>query len=265
MPRRRQFQESHAIDRAVSRTFWEHQSQAAADPRAVTLDRGPAAWVTRRVRVYQSWLRRHLARLHLSPARVLDLGCGNGDWTAWYASFATTLLAVDFSEGFVAHVQRRLANLGISVDIQVRHADLTTFEIPGYWDFISCGAVTQYLDDREVRGLFKRVRSALAPAGLFYLRTTIARRRPYTRQDSTYQGIYRSADWYLDEIASSGLRVEASATATRFVADELAYQLCGETAIARGLGSVLAAVRWAYRAPLRSDVLAVIARPANPR
>ena len=62
------------IDKAVSRRFWEGRTAAAADPRAVTLDRQSAASIAREVRLYQRWLWRRIGGPDARLGRVLDLG-----------------------------------------------------------------------------------------------------------------------------------------------------------------------------------------------
>lgn len=248
------------IDRAVSRAFWEGQAKGVDDPRCVTLDRTPATMVVARIGRYQSWLARHLIARGPMPARVVDLGCGNGDWTEWFAGFARELLAVDFSRGFVDHVRARVAALDVKVKATVAHGDVTAFPIPPDRDLIACGAVTQYLDDAEVAALFGRIGDALAENGLFYLRTTISRRGGHRRQNASYQGIYRTRDWYTQQLALAGFTVEACAAATDFIADEIARSITRNDRVARAFASLLRVVRRGYRSVMTTDVLVVLAR-----
>lgn len=246
------------IDRAVSHAFWEGRAQNADDPRSVTLDGAPATMVVASIGRYQSWLARRLIARGPMPARVVDLGCGNGDWTEWYASFARELLAVDFSRGFVDHVRARLA--AIDAKARVEQGDLTTYPIPPDRDLIACGAVTQYLDDAEVAALFARIADALAKDGVFYLRTTISRRGGHRRQTESYQGIYRTQDWYTQQLALAGFTVEARAAATDFIADEIAHSITRNTRVARAFAIPLRVARRIYRSVMATDVLVVLAR-----
>ena len=67
------------LDRAVCKEFWEQRALIANDPRSVTLDH-QAAWTMRfEVSLYQGWLLRRIRTAH-TPT-VVDLACGNGDWT----------------------------------------------------------------------------------------------------------------------------------------------------------------------------------------
>src|SRR5215207_10076715 len=95
------------IDKTISQRFWQRRTERSADPRSVTLDRQSTASVAREVRLYQRWMLRALEAAGVVPRRVLDLGCGNGDWTVMLAERAERLVAVDFAEGFVAHCRER--------------------------------------------------------------------------------------------------------------------------------------------------------------
>src|SRR5690606_16689765 len=127
------------IDKAVSRRFWEQRTAEAADPRSVTLDRQSAASITREVRLYQRWLLRRLDARGARPRRVLDLGCGNGDWTVMLAERAEHVVAVDLTEGFVAHCRDRLERAGLAGRATVRQGDAGTFEPDGAFELIVAG------------------------------------------------------------------------------------------------------------------------------
>ena len=254
------------IDRDVSRAFWDQRSADAGDPRSVTLDDRDAPERARReVRLYQAWLQRQLRRLDVAPRAVADLGCGNGDWTVWFAGFAERLLAVDFSEGFVAHVRGRLANATVG-DLDVRQADMVGFELPAGWDLVVAGAVTQYLDDDVVESLLARIARSLAPGGVLYLRTTVSR-APETRRSQTreFQGVYRTRAWYLDRLERAGFVVEAHDVATNFVGDEIAYRSFGDNLLAQALAWPIKGFRWSYRFARPTDVLVTVSRLAPSR
>ena len=233
----------------------------ARDPRSVTLDRESAARVARQVRVYQSWAFRELERHGVRWDSVADIGCGNGDWTVELAARSWRLLAVDFTAEFVDTCRRRVETVH-ACEARFAVSDLSSFEFDEACDLVTAGAVTQYLDDREVHALLARIRVALAErSGLLYLRTTIAK-RAVRRSIHTgeYQAIYRSKVWYLDALRAAGFEVLSSATATEFVADEWSRRWLG-----RGgwlLAWALRLVRRAYRGFRRTEVLACVARPA---
>lgn len=251
-----------SIDKAVSQRFWEDRTAGSADPRSVTLDRQSASSVAREVQLYQRWMLRALEELDVAPRRVLDLGCGNGDWTLRLAAHADELVAVDFTAGFVAHCRERLAAAGLADRATVVQADAGAYEPAGAFDLIVAGAVAQYLSDDDLARVGPRLRAALAPGGALYFRTTIATHADrYTNTTDAFQAIYRSRAWYRRWLADAGFAPCRESLATWFVADELAYRAFGEHAASRALALPLKGIRWLYRRPRRHDVYVCVARP----
>lgn len=251
------------IDKAVSQRFWEERTERSADPRSVTLDRQSAASVAREVQLYQRWMLRELEVLGSTPRRVLDLGCGNGDWTVMLAGRAEAIVAVDFTAGFVEHTRERLRGAGLEARATVVQADAGKYEPSGAFDLIVAGAVTQYLSDDDLAGLWPRLRAALAPGGVLYLRTTVATHAErFAKTSDSFQAIYRSRAWYRRQLLDAGFAVGRESLATWFVADELAYRTFGEHVVSRALALPLKAIRWTYRFPRKHDVYVCVARVA---
>ncbi|HVK86993.1 MAG TPA: class I SAM-dependent methyltransferase [Kofleriaceae bacterium] len=213
------------LDRAVCKEFWEQRALIASDPRSVTLDQ-QAAWTMRfEVSLYQGWLLRRLPARRMQS--VVDLACGNGDWTTVLAARADRIVAVDFSEGMVAACRARLARAGHLERAELVCGDVSEVAVPTS-DLVIAGAVTQYLSDERVDALLANVRAALAPGGVFYLRTTVSTTgTTQVRADATFQGVYRPKAWFDERIARAGFTVVESTTATEFVADEAARRFLG--------------------------------------
>jgi predicted TPR repeat methyltransferase len=252
------------IDKAISQRFWEERTAGSADPRSVTLDRQSAASVQREVQLYQRWMLRAITAAGVTPRRVLDLGCGNGDWTVMLAGRAERLVAVDFTAGFVAHSRERLRAAGLGDRATVVQHDVGTYEPQGPYDLVVAGAVTQYLSDDDIARLLPRIRAALAPGGALYLRTTVATHAErYATNTDSFQGIYRSRAWYRSALAAAGFSPMTESMATWFVADELARRAIGDHAAARALALPLQAIRWLYRFPRKHDVYVCVTRPES--
>lgn len=252
-----------AIDLQVSQRFWRERAAGMdpTDPRSVTLDRDSAASVAREVRRYQAWMLRQLEAHGARWDTVADVGCGNGDWTVMLAGRARRLVALDFTEDFLALCRDRVAAAGAPAELELVQGDVSSLALAEPFDLIVVGAVLQYVGDEEVRGFMRRAAAALAERrGLIYLRATVARwaeRR--AKCTDSYQAIYRSSRWYLDALEEAGLEVLSWKTATDFVADEIGRELLGGAGPL--LGWPVRLVRRTYRMPKRTDVLACVARP----
>jgi SAM-dependent methyltransferase len=263
-PRQSPASDERHVDPAQNQRFWQARADAMDrnDPRSVTLDRDSASSVAREVQRYQRWMFRHLERTGSSFDDVVDLGCGNGDWTVALAARARRLIAVDFTEPFLDLVRQRLAALALPAELEFVCADLAGYQFQRPADLVVAGAVLQYVGDAETAALLARIREALLPRrGALYLRATVSRwaaRR--AKQGDGYQAIYRSASWYLDQLARAGFTVDHHQVATDFVADEL-----GRALLPGALWPLAAlpvrAFRRSYRFFYRTDVLACVCHP----
>lgn len=265
-PRESPASDERVVDAAQNQRFWQARADAMdrSDPRSVTLDRDSAASVAREVQRYQRWMFRHLDRRGASFEDVVDLGCGNGDWTVALAARAGRLIAVDFTEPFLDLVRQRLAALPLTAELDFVCADLAGYHFQRPADLVVAGAVLQYVSDDAIAALLARVRDAILPRrGHFYLRATVARwadRR--AKQGDGYQAIYRSSAWYLDQLARAGFTALHHQVATDFVADEIGRSLL-PGALWPFAAFPLRAFRHSYRFFYRTDVLACVCRPTR--
>ncbi|WP_366526871.1 class I SAM-dependent methyltransferase [Nannocystis sp.] len=204
-----------------------------------------------------------MSALGCSWRRVADLACGNGDWSVVLARQAEHLFAIDLTPGFVEHCERRLASGGYGGRVTVSVGDLTRCELPTELDLAVVGAVLQYIDDDEVPRVLQRVHAALAPGGLLYMRTTVARgRERIANRTSEYQAAYRPLPFFTEALARCGFTVAAAATTERVVPEETIRSLVGP--MYRWIGPVITLpyrLGWRLdRARRSTDVWACVAR-----
>lgn len=244
------------IDQSRTRRFWDSRARKARDPRSVTLDRIPAWLASIEVRLYQQWLFRRLRASGMRAATAVDVACGNGQWTRILAREAGHVVAMDFSPKMLGACATLLEAEGVREKVELVHAALPDVDLPRS-DVIVAGAVTQYLDDEDVEHFFDLVAGALAPDGLFYFRTSFARRERLAVRRNDFHGIYRTLDWY-DERLRRRFDVVDAATATTFVPDELAHALRWPLGaiVRRAFGALW---RWARRRN-QADVIVYLCR-----
>jgi SAM-dependent methyltransferase len=96
---------------------------------------------------------------------VLELGCGDGRYSIWLAGACRTLLAVDFSIGWLRKLRHRL---GAASNVGLVLADVCGLEMaPGYFDTVFSTLVSN-LPTRERReALYDLARHAGKPDGTF--------------------------------------------------------------------------------------------------
>ena len=101
-----------------------------------------------------------------APLRVLDLGAGTG----LFGYLVTTrhpearLHLVDASEGMLEEARRRFADNG---SVSYALGDMATADLGGPWDLVISALAIHHLDDGAKQALFRRIRQALRPGGLF--------------------------------------------------------------------------------------------------
>ena len=106
-----------------------------------------------------------MLRSLLEPAaRVLELGCGEGRDSVFFAGCGCDVTAVDVSAAGLRKAERLARHAGVAV--RWVHADVARYRPRGQFDFVySCGAI-HYVPRRLRAGLLARVKAATRPAGV---------------------------------------------------------------------------------------------------
>lgn len=136
--------------------------QRTADAFATSWNNLPAGSVYTREQ-YADWMA-PLAEGDIRGRDVLELGCGNGSLLLHTAAWKPRrLVGVDLG----ASTESARANLGRAGfgDVEIRQADLTRFESPGF-DLVYCIGVLHHLKDPEAG--FAAVLRNVRPGGRFH-------------------------------------------------------------------------------------------------
>lgn len=106
---------------------------------------------------------RELAGLLPSRARVLDLGCGEGRDSVYFACLGFEVMGVEVSPAALRKAERLANERG--VEVQWVHADMTRLRPDGPFDLVySCGAV-HYVARGERALLIDRLKGITRPGG----------------------------------------------------------------------------------------------------
>lgn len=214
-----------SIDETVLDNFWERRAEHPLDPRSVTLTRVPRAAADASVELSRAWLRRNLRALGCSPRRVLDLACGNGDWTIPFAQEADEVVAVDRSKGFVEACRSRAERMGVGARLRIVWSHAASFDPPGGFDLVVLGSFTQYLTDEDLELVLDRAARAVLPGGVLYLRTTVCHKPELAVIccGEDYRAIYRPESIYVRALEERGLKVMRTTTAATMLAETAAF------------------------------------------
>lgn len=131
--------------------FWEDKHQTYATKEFVTKP---------------NWLASTLVDAVAAPSRILDLGCGQGQDSVFFAENGHQVVAVDFSEYALERFSAAAKALGIT---QVLH-DLGSLPYPfedASFDVVYAHLSLHYFTAHTTRAVFAEVARLLKPAGTF--------------------------------------------------------------------------------------------------
>ena len=173
-------------------------------------------------RSYNIMLRREIVQEmvgKLSPARILDIGCGDGSLSLQLLKGQTRLVLLDLSEQMLATARANVpAEFGENVEALC--GDLMSAELePGKFDLILCMGVLAHVDSPE--DFIRKVCSLLRPGGSAVVTVSCGRhffgrlRKLYLQiRDTIKRPLYRvkwlAAADVIGTFASQGVRVTKS-------------------------------------------------------
>jgi len=97
--------------------------------------------------------------------KILDAGCGNGDFTIPASRRVRVVYAVDFSNKMLTELRKRISKAGVK-NVKIFKQDLTKLDFPnGFFDLVFSFSTFYYI--REQEHVFKEISRILKPGGLF--------------------------------------------------------------------------------------------------
>lgn len=148
-------------------------------------------------------VRAHLLPL-LRPTDVaLDIGCGDGTFTALMAGAVGHVDAYDLSPALIAQAEaRRLPKVTFTV------GDATE-AVPGAYDLVTCmGVLVCIVDDAAFAVAVRSAAASVKPGGLLVLRETVSGWGRRVHHDGDYVACYRPRSAYLEKLGAAGLTLE---------------------------------------------------------
>lgn len=221
------YSEVHQIDYEATRDFWDYRASLAGqvNPLSMTMFQDENADLVDARNQHEKAL--ILPQLPLSPdTHVLDIGCGNGRWGLEFVGQVGSYLGIDFSAGLIDFGRQQLKSANAEPNFQLQHLSATDIAEDallrrGPFSLFIVSGLCLYLNDEDVKAVFRQV-SRLADANsLIYVREPIAVGRRLTldnhrsiEMNCEYSAIYRARSSYeelfADSLLSAGFHIAVS-------------------------------------------------------
>lgn len=101
-----------------------------------------------------------------SPAKMLDIGCGEGRDSVFFANQGYTVTGIDFSENAILHAREQYSSI-TGLDFSV--CDISLDPLPyrsSSFQVVYSHLGLHYFDDQTTDKVFKEIRRVLAPQGV---------------------------------------------------------------------------------------------------
>lgn len=101
----------------------------------------------------------------LKGKRLLDVGCGLGESSVYFALLGADVTATDLSPGMVEKAKQLARHHGVEITGSVSAGESLDVE-PGSYDFVYVANTIHHVPDRDA--MYEQVKSALVPGGRMY-------------------------------------------------------------------------------------------------
>jgi len=145
------------------RQTWLARNREAWNQRAASWD----AMLEERPEQRQLEMERALVALALSPGmRVLDAGCGSGQWAVGFARVGCDVTAIDLSPDMLKRARSHATDAGVSIEF--REGDITRVADPDErYDAIHCRCAIQFSPDPA--SVLREFHRLIVPGGRLFI------------------------------------------------------------------------------------------------
>ncbi len=134
---------------------------------------------------------------------VLDLGCGIGYWTEYFAKNFRQVMAIESSKPLYDALKEQCSPY---TNIKTIHGNVEKFEPEESYKLVFIGGMLMYLNENDVSKLLRKIMPALQAGAMILCRETTIREGIITRKGE-YEAVYRSVQTYENIFRKCGLDV----------------------------------------------------------
>lgn len=133
---------------------------------AHTQEKWNETYMRRKIVSTVDFAKKALSFLEIQPgATILDIGCGDGRDSMFFAQKGLHVTAIDFSEVAIAKLQKHSPSITAIVK------DIATMDFPhATFDAVYAHLSLHYFDDKKTTAIFQKVYDLLRDNGFFFVR-----------------------------------------------------------------------------------------------
>ncbi len=195
-------QENPNIDYSCVNQYWNNARPSIMGPYMMDGFGFPASAGRFRFRAEKAIVRQLIRGLDRNGA-VLDLGCGIGYWTGYFARNFRKVIAIESSRPLYDALKQQCLPYS---NVKTIHGNAEKFEPEERYGLVFLGGMLMYLNENDVSGLLRKIIPALRPGAIVLCRETTVRNGVVARKGE-YQAVYRSVQTYENIFRECGLDV----------------------------------------------------------
>jgi tellurite methyltransferase len=180
---------------------------------------------------------REVSDLLPTAARVLDLGCGEGRDSVFFAGQGFDVVGVDVSRAGLRKAERLARERGVK--LRWLHGDMARLPLPGRVDLVySCGTI-HYVPRRARVRLFRRLKALTLPGG-YHAHIVFTDRAVYQEKGEVIEYFVRGelsrayADWRVLQCEEQMIPCAQDGTPHRHSVEQLVARAVGAGSVDQG-------------------------------
>ena len=195
-------QENADIDYSCVNQYWNNARPSIMGPYMMDGFGFPASAGRFRFRAEKAIVQQLIQSLD-RDGTVLDLGCGIGYWTEYFAQNFRKVIAIESSRPLYDALKQHCLPYS---NIKTIHGNVEKFEPEDSYKLVFLGGMLMYLNENDVNILLRKIIPSLQPGAIILCRETTVRKGVVTRKGE-YQAVYRSVQIYESIFRKCGLDV----------------------------------------------------------
>jgi|GEM_PF-3415260 len=146
-----------------------------------------------------------LDNLPAKKHRLLDIGCGTGNFLRKLASNFNYSEGVDISSASIAIARKRLKSVK---GVKIHCGNVIDIALTHKLDLVNIGELFVYLNDKDIVNVLKKIRYFIEDNGVITLRESVANESTFILVRKNHKTIRRTINHYKKLFKAAGLKIK---------------------------------------------------------